>query len=262
MPVVRLVTPAKTADIHRGVDQFKDQLTDLGWPNNAYETYRTSNARDLAGTAHAAVTDGPAPNVIATDGSLATSLVLGEAGAANIAVVQGVGGVNFSPKPRNLTGYYINTEVTCVNQLQTILAIATATILWDGTNQALHDELDGVARTAGKNNNWVTLAQLTADPTVVVANSIFMLIPNATFYINRRAIARAVDSQNVYAVYPEREYRWEHPHHPDKVKVLGHHVPFTFRRAALLTDQIFRNVVSVAAGNLPAMQEAEKDEDA
>jgi hypothetical protein len=65
---------------------------------------------------------------------------------------------------------------------------------------------------------------------------------------------------NVHAVYPEREYKHGHPPARwGRIRVHGHHVQFTYRQAAHLADKILRGKVSVAAGTLPAMQEAEKD---
>jgi hypothetical protein len=272
MPVVRLVSPAAQVDSHAGTDAFDHELqTVLGWlldPTFVYTQYwaRGGPYAGLRAAAHAAVTDPPAPDVIVTSGSMATDLVREEvaaagAVAANVAIVQGVGGSRFANP--NITGFFIDSLATCIEQLAAITD-PTACILYDNTNApsvAIRGYL--AANPAGKALIWITT--LPFDPALIVDNSTFMLIPNATFYNARATIVPLVHGRvqhgvNVHAVYPEREYK--HGHGPafwGRIRVHGHAVQFTYRQAAHLVDKILRGRVSVVAGTLPAMQEAEKD---
>jgi hypothetical protein len=278
MPVVRLVSPAASNDPHTGTDKFEDELQIvLGWnldPSFVYRQYWVGGPAPsygtLAAAALAAVTDAPVPNVIVTSGSMATNLVLGEvtaagAAAANVAIVQGVGGSRFGNP--NITGFYIDTLTTCIDQLAAITD-PDVCILYDNTplpsNPSIAIQAYLAANPAGKTLHWLTPPLNAA---LILDNSTFMLIPNATFY-NKRAtdIVPGVDGRintpgaHVHAVYPEREYKHAHPHGRwNRIRVHGHHVQFTYRQAAHLTDKILRGKYVVAAGTLPAMQEAEKD---
>jgi hypothetical protein len=281
MPIVRLVSPAARTDPHTGTDAFEDELQNvLGWRAALDPTFDytpcwvgggLNSYPTLTDAAQAAV--GAAPNVIVTSGSMATDLVRtavavvvaagGAAGAqaATIAIVQGVGGSRFTDP--NITGFFIDSLATCVEQLAAITD-PTACILYDATNAPsvpIHDYL--MANSAGKALVWLALP---LNPALIVDNSTFMLIPSAKFYHAHAAIATAVDGRintpgaNVHAVYPEREYKHGHQHARwGRIRVHGHHVQFTYRQAAHLVDKILRGKVSVAAGSLPAMQEAEKD---
>lgn len=261
--VVRLVTPAATGVTHKGVDAFENQLLrQLDWDGETgfdfAQIRATGGTAGLAAAANAAVI--AAPNLIITDGSMATDAVRTRLGAATTPIIQAVGGSRYTGIP-NVTGFYIDALGTCIDHLG-VITTPNVSILYDATNLPsvdVHNYL--VANTpAGKTLIFVTLAALIATPNVI-DNSTFMLVPNAEFYNRRADIANAVHSRpGVPAIYPEREYKKAHPNaSKGRVIVRGHHVPFAFRQAAHLADKILRGEVSVAAGTLPPMQEAEKD---
>jgi hypothetical protein len=259
--LVRLVTPAAPGDAHQGIDEFEDELmNELGLNMVAtYQPYRAGGAGGLADAANAAVNDAPVPTVIVTDGSMATDSV--QAAIAlllnPIPIVQAVGGADYSGI-NYITGFYINAQSTCVDQLNSTTT-QIVSILWDSSDTrslAIKNYLDA-HHPAGKILTWVSLAQLYRSPSII-DNSTFMLIPNANFYSKRQAIAKAVESRSVPAIYHEREYRNEHPQASRaRINVHGHHVPFTFRQAAQLTGKILQGMLAV--GTLPQMKEAQKD---
>jgi hypothetical protein len=257
--LVRLVTPAAPGDAHKGIDEFEDELmNELGLNMVAtYQPYRAGGAGGLVDAANAAVNDAPVPTVIVTDGSMATDAVHAAVALLlnPIPVVQAVGGADY-PGINYITGFYIDAQGTCVEQLNSTTT-QVVSILWDSSDtrsSAIKTYLD--AHPAGKILNWVSLAQLARSPSII-DNSTFMLIPNANFYNRRHAIAKAVESRGVPAIYHEREYRNEHPQASRAhINVHGHHVPFTFRQAAQLTGKILHGM---AVGALPAMNKAQKD---
>jgi hypothetical protein len=288
MPVVNLVTPAALRDSHTAIDAFVNELRILGWTCTVFYTVPGSGNTGLAGPTGAvylAVHDpamlNPAvtPKVIVTSGSMATELVRtevanvvaagGAAGtaAATIAIVQGVGGNDYGSMYDNVTGFQINVQQTSAQQLGTTPAGGTVSILYDATDDTsvpVYNYL--TTNPAGRHLNFYSLAQLTANP-AIIDNSTFMLIPNAGFYNARIAITRLVDSRlsvpanNVRAVYPEREYKNAHRRRNwGRIRVYGHLVAFTYRKAAHLTDKILRRKFSVTAGTLPPMEVAEKDQ--
>jgi hypothetical protein len=284
MPVVNLVTPAAAADSHTAIDAFINELHNiLGWAYTPF--WAVGGTAGVAAAAYNAVHDPTmldplvTPKVIVTSGSMATENVRTEVAAvvagggpaagaaANIAIVQGVGGTDYGSMYNNVTGYQINAQQTCAQQLGTTPAGSTVSILYDNTNDPsvpIHDYL--AANAAGRTLHFYSVAQLTANP-ALIDNSTFMLIPNAGFYNARTIIAPLVDGRlsvlahNVRAVYPEREYKNAHPNTSwGRIKVYGHLVAFTYRKAAHLTDKILRGKYSVSAGTLPAMEEADKDQ--
>jgi hypothetical protein len=263
--IVRLITPAGGA-AHKGVDAFEDELLkQLEWQKeNAngfnYKAYRANGPGGLAGAAASAV--GDAPNVIVTDGSMATDAVLAVPGAAGIPIVQGVGGSTYTGI-NNVTGFSVKAKDTCINQFP-LAPTQNVTVLWDDTNDpsiALKDYL--VANPQGKTVTPYKLSEITPPPQTnpsKIDGSTLILTPSATFYIKRQSIAKVVEGRpTAYAIYPEREYKKEHSMASrDRVQVYGHLVPFTFRKAALLVDKILRGVITLGGG-LPAMEEAEPD---
>jgi hypothetical protein len=283
MPIVTLATPADAAASHTVIDAFADEFKKvLGLPYTPY--FAAGGNAGLPAAARAAVHDvtmlNPAvtPKVIVTDGSMATDHVRGEvaavvaaggpvgAAAANIAIVQAMGAIDYGVT-NNVTGFHNNTLQTCIEQLAEIATGATVSILYDDTNaSSVSIQAYLAAHPAGKNLRFYTVAQLTANPTLI-DNSTVMLIPAPTLYNARAAIKTlvhgrlSVPGRNVYAVYPEREYKNAHPMRSrHRIKVHGHLAAFTFRKAAHLAERILRGRYSVAARNLPAMQEAEQDE--
>jgi hypothetical protein len=240
MPTVRLVSPAASTDAHAGTDAFEHELqTVLRWPLDPTFSYTpywvgvgANSYATLGAAANAAVTDLPA-----------------------------LGGSRFDQP--NITGFFIDSLATCIEQLAAITD-PTACILYDNTNTPsvpIYNYL--VANPAGKALVWLAWPFA---PAAIVDNSTFMMIPNARFYNARAAIVPVVHGRitgglNVHAVYPEREYKHGHAYAVwGRVRVHGHHVQLTYRQAAHLADKILRGRASVAAGTLPAMQEAEKDQ--
>jgi hypothetical protein len=246
-----------------GIDAFEKHLrTDLGWDKEAgftYHAYRAGGPGGLDHSADKAVHDLPKPDIIVTAGSMATDLVRGYAGVGStIAIIQSVGGTRYTGIT-NVTGFYIDAQKTCIDQLAAI-ATPNVSILWDNSNDpSVPIQAYLSTHPAGKALTFLTLAQLTGTPSLI-DGSTFMLIPNENFYSSRHAIANAVESRGVHAVYPEREYRLEYSvANRGLVTVHGHQVPFTYIQTAQLADKILRGVFSVGAGTLPPMKEAEKD---
>jgi hypothetical protein len=283
MPIVRFLTPAKATDSHTGLDAFADEIQNgagLGYP---YQPYYANSNTNLGPTATAAVTDQPmldptvTPKVIVTGGSMATEAVRtavktvvdagGPAGdiAKTIAIVQGVGGTYYDNTTyNNITGFHISVRQTCIDQLHAIAAGAKVSVLYDSsddTSRPVHDYLQ--THPDGKHLTFYSKGDLVANPARIDQGT-FMLIPNADFYNDRTTIVSLVEGRfntpgtNVYAVYPEHEYKDLHvAGNKDRVTVRGHHVPHTYRKAARLTGRIWRREVSV--GTLPQMVEAEKE---
>ena len=270
MPIVRLVTAAPAAaGHHKVITAFENFLLDeLEWRGeigSGFEWtpyFAAGGVPGLPAAAQQAVTDAPrggatpAPTVIVTDGSRATDLVRNQPGADAIAIVQAVGGASLDGP--NTTGFYIDTVQTCLDQLAAIAG--NVSILYDPlSNPPESDAHDALAAAGGARVQFWTWAQLTANPRCI-DNTTFMLIPNGGFYNNRRDIAHLVEGRGVPAVYPEREYKKEHPTASrGRITVHGHHVPFTFIQAAQLTDKILRGEISVTARTLPQMQLADQD---
>jgi hypothetical protein len=220
------------------------------------------------------------PKVIVTGGSMATEAVQtavanavaagGAAGAAaaTIAIVQGVGGTyydNSTSTYNNTTGFHISVLQTCIDHLHLIAAGEEVSILYDSTDATSVP----VYIYLGHNMDRKTLifyskTDLAGDPTII-DNSTFMLIPNADFYNDRVAIVGFVQgrlgtaSNNVYAIYPEREYKVQHGlgSHQKRITVHGHDVTQIYKDAARLTGRILRNEVRV--GTLPQMVEGKTD---
>lgn len=283
MPIVRFVTPAKATDSHTGLDAFANELQTLGY---AYQPRYANGNPNLATTAAAAVTDLPmldpkvTPKVIVTGGSMATAAVQtavanaiaagGAAGAAaaTIAIVQGVGGTyydNSTSTYNNTTGFHISVKQTCIEQLHLIPAGETVNILYDSsdtTSVPVHDYL--IRNMDRKTLKFLSKTDLSGDPTII-DDSTFMLIPNADFYNDRVAIVGYVQGRlgtagnNVYAIYPEREYKDQHGpgSHQARITVHGHDVTQIYKDAADLTGRILGKEVSV--GTLPQMVEGKKD---
>jgi hypothetical protein len=247
----------------------------------------------LAIQAQSAVTDvqnalQQTPNlkvVIVTAGIDATSAVLQILPAnSTIPVVQAAGGWLPSPLPGNVTGFVLNPLDpfrpfgTSAKQLKKLVEKGgnnplNIGVLYDANNglstlalnalQALAPKLSpapGIVpiNTNGDVHNF-TVASL-QNPAGQPCTG-FMLLPNAQFYEARRYIAHTVvegaGSPVQFSIYPEREYKKEHNNKHNKF-VHGHHIPLTFRRAALYVDSLLDGTVTIA--NL-APQEATSDED-
>lgn len=289
MPIVRFLTPAATpgtappASGYAGLDAFDDEFkTKLPNPGGAgayaYTPYYAGGNRYLDTKAVDAVNDAPmladptVPRAIVTGGSMATEAVrkavaAAGAAAANIAIVQGVGGIDYDNTTaayRNITGFQIDVQKTCVDQLSAIAAGTTVSILCDTSDATSRPvKLHLERNTPGKTLRFYSMDELQANA-ACIDQSTFMLIPNADFYNHRATIVGYVEGRfntpgtNVYAVYPEHEYKDLHgPGNKARVTLHGHHVPNTYRKAARLTGRIWRGEVSV--GTLPRMVEADKE---
>ena len=274
MPKVRVVTPAAQSDKHKSLDAFEDELfNQLEWQGKLdYMVYWANNDNTLlANNAHAAAHEVPAPDVIVAAGSMAAELLQVE--TTTIPVIQAiggripanlVGGVN-----RNLTGFHIDAQQTCVDQLNQLLGLVppqVVTILWDPSNTPISTDIHTYIT-----NNFA--AQITAgrikffpvnDPLDLPKpgdlKDRFMLIPSAMFFNNCQLIARAVEQKGIPARYPEREYKKAHTNKTGR-KIYGHSVPMTYRRAARYVDRILDGEIAIGNGTLPAFDEAAKDRD-
>jgi hypothetical protein len=89
-----------------------------------------------------------------------------------------------------------------------------------------------------------------------------MLIPNADFYNHRATIVDLVEGRlsnpdnNVYAIYPEREYKEQHAaKSQNRITVHGHDVQQAYRDAAHLTNKI----LAAPHAALDSMKEAKTD---
>jgi hypothetical protein len=299
VPIVRFLTPAAPpnagppASGYAGLDAFDDEFrTKLPPPPPppgggaaspyAYTPRYASGNGNLETTARAAVNDpqmlNPAmtPKVIVTGGSMATEAVrkaVAAAGtqAATIAIVQGVGGDFYDHDTYpNITGFHISVQKTCVDQLHLIPAGETVSILYDGTDNTSVPVYKYLrANTDRKTLRLWSLDQLQDDPTRIDGTT-FMLIPNADFYNNRATIVGLVEGRfntagtNVYAIYPEREYKDLHGKGSQvRITVHGHDVTQTYRAAARLTGAIWRGEVGIGlplpAKPLPQMVEGKTD---
>jgi hypothetical protein len=97
---------------------------------------------------------------------MATDLVRGNAAATNIAIIQAVGGTQHMGI-RNVTGFYIDTLQTCIDQLGAI-PTNNVSIMWDSSNDPsgpiqtyLHDNPAGHAIT------FLTLHDLITTPGMI-----------------------------------------------------------------------------------------------
>jgi hypothetical protein len=220
--------------------------------------------------------------VIVTAGLAATSAVLQIAGANAIPIVQAAGGALPNPTPSNVTGFVLNPIDplhrfrTSEEQLQKLVGKSPNSmrigVLYDSTNgvstmgalaavEALAPALNpppSIVRidTAGNLASF-TVARLLNNGQPCVG---FMLLPNAVFYEARRTIAQTVEGHNSpvqFSIYPEREYKKAHNDTTNKF-VHGHHIPITFRRAALFVDSLLDGTAAIAD---LAPQEGITDED-
>jgi ABC transporter substrate binding protein len=270
MPKVRVVTPAAESDKHKSLDAFENELfNQLDWQGKLdYKVYWSNNDNtQLDGNALNAKND--APDVIVASGSMAAELLQGR--TTTIPVIQAIGGripTNLvDTANRNLTGFHIDAQTTCRDQLDQLLALMPAgvvTILWDPTNQPVSTDIKNyittnyAAQIAAGRINFFAAADPSVLPKYTDLSDRFMLIPSAMFYNNCQLIARAVERKAIPARYPEREYKKAHINKAGR-KVYGHSVPMTYRRVARYVDRILDG--EIAIGSLPVFDEAARDRD-
>jgi hypothetical protein len=214
--------------------------------------------------------------------------------ASTIPIVQAAGGWLPSPLPGNVTGFVLNPLEpfhafgTSEKQLKKLVSKSSTALvvglLYDSTNgpstTGARDAVEALAPTLNpqpqivridtpgdlqtlKQNFTVTSLQANTGPANPHPDcNGFMLLPNAQFYEvkARQYIAQTVEANNSpvkYAIYPEREYKKAHTKRNNKF-VHGHHIPITFRLAALYVDSLLDGTVAIAD---LAPQEALADED-
>jgi hypothetical protein len=264
--IVRLITPAAKGGKHPGLDAFTDELFDeLAWEGDPDLDFAIcwgdNNNKNIDGIAQEVVQKENA-NLIVTDGSMATQSAYKYA-PSTIGIIQAVGGiqVNDSKNQKNLTGFYIDTLRTCKEQLIKF-GPKKVSVLFDHTNDAAQDTYDKLVAFAKmllfeKNLDPIDIQDVKNFDDSKIKGDAFMLIPNAIYYNAAIDIGKAVKKKDVPAIYPEREYRKGH-NDKRKAKIHGHHVPFTFRLAARLVDQILSGQQMV--GHLNPITEADRDQ--
>jgi hypothetical protein len=264
MPIVSIVTPAdqKTPSVEVFIDELDNYLGRKGTLNYQYFEAKGDNSK-LDQLASNAATSTPAPAVIVAAGSLAASLV--QKYTTTIPIVQAAGGSNIASG--NLTGFSIDAQHISQDQLATLVntfKATTITVLYDHTNYPTNPPpiLTALLAFATTLNPPPTIIQLdmqdvtSIKPTNIQGNG-FMLLPNADFYENCKVIAKAVEKAGVPAVYPEREYKKAHQNKTN-IKVRGHSIQLTFRRAAYFVDSLLDDPSFI---NSLKFQEAIPDED-
>jgi hypothetical protein len=231
----------------------------------------------------------PTVAVIVTAGLAATSAVVASLvqtfgpSPPSIPIIQAAGGALPPPVPNiNVTGFVLNPLDslhpfrTCEEQLQRLVSMSPnamyIAVLYDSTNgysttgalaalQALAPTLNPPPNivpidTSGNLGNF-TVTSLQNNPHPCTG---FMLLPNAQFYENRQSIADVVEDNHspvTFSIYPEREYKKAHSNRTNKY-VHGHHIPMTFRRAALYVDSLLDGTIAIPT---LAPQEGIIDED-
>jgi hypothetical protein len=170
-----------------------------------------------------------------------------------------VGGSVPANRQPNLTGFIIDAAAIAQAQLAA-LPNAPVAVLYDDTpgNPAnniygLLDQLKVTPLTAR------TPGDLAKVSLPAGANG-FMLLPNAMFYNHCDDVVKIVDGKTATVggplpiYYPEREYKQAHKI-KSGVKVLGHHVAFTYRLAATYVDSILNGDLQIPlpelAGAIP-----------
>lgn len=259
MPMVRVVTPS-TAN-STGINAVHDELVNgFNWINLDWYVWSAVDLGiPLSTCAQNAV--GQNPDVIVTAGTMATNAVAPLTDA--IPIIQAIGGTLPTNPKTNVTGFIIDAkQISQMHFAKLAANHTTVTVLYDPNNAPSQDAF--LALTAYKTTyfpgvqiNPININQLN---NIQVS---FMLIPNATYHLraNRHAIAHAVAQAAVPAIYPEREFKKEHPNNRTGIMVYGHNVPATYRVAASYVDSILDGTVNVS--NLPALKEAviDKHED-
>jgi hypothetical protein len=180
----------------------------------------------------------PNIKVIVTGGNKALAEVKSRCVGAlkTVNIVQAVGG-NPVPDDPYMTGFNINCEQTCYDQVDHLInrfGVKGVSILVDDhTTNPVYDKLNAYAShriTVHPPIDAPTPAALTSKKFDSVADS-FMLIPNGMFFDNCKTITGFVDGKQIPKIYPEREY-FNTSTNQTNVLVHGHKIPQTYNRAA------------------------------
>lgn len=192
--------------------------------------------------------------VIVTAGTRALNAVL--ALNPNIRIIQAVGGED--PGGPNSTGFHLNVLQMCKKQFNDLKAknITELTILHDSTSQSTNANKPFPAVKADATAAGITVheidaknpTELTTKLTPPAVKGGFMLIPNGWFfnpphckYIADIVDAAMLNDQNIWAIYPEREYLDAHPNPPPQVLIRGHKIKKAYKDAADHVDDFLNN---------------------
>jgi hypothetical protein len=271
LPVVRLVTPADSTDKNPSQKSFEKLLKKLLGSTIDYKPcygkYDTATlmqvANNAVAAANAAVEAGQ-PAVIVAAGTLAATIVqditINQGLTATIPIIQAVGGSVPANRQPNLTGFIIDAARIAQDQLAA-LPNAPVAVLYDDTpgnpSNAIYGLLDPLKVTPLPARTPGDLAKVT----LPAGTNGFMLLPNAMFYNHCDDVVKIVDGKTAAVggplpiYYPEREYKQAHKISKSGVKVLGHHVAFTYRLAATYVDSILNGDLQIPlpelAGAIP-----------
>jgi len=257
MPKVRVVTPTdpKTDSIkafhHRLTHGPCSQVT---FDYRVYSAADNSdNLDDMAGYAV-----GDAPNVLVACGWMAAQALLNT--GTSLPVVMAAGGYIPNSPPANLTGFKLNGTDVANHQLAHIQA-SDVTVLYDDTNDASIEIVNNLTAVSGKTVHLLPIHDRSKFAQQNVTTDGFLVIPNAMYYDHCAEIVAMVDNNaSVRAIYyPEREYK-AISGNQGKVKVYGHHIQNTFRKAADLVCTIVSPGFKISA--LPPVADADVDNDA
>ena len=203
---------------------------------------------------------------IVADGTNALKEAQAEADfrTVNIPIVQAVGGEK--PTAVNHAGFYFDVVEMSKKQINKLhdKRMTDVTILHDTSAKVSPDPYALVKAYAEGKGMKVheVLADTPADLQQNLQNKVvgsFMLIPNGMYFNNCEIITKIVDDAltndvNLWAVYPEQEYKKAHAN-KSRVRYIGHHIPNTFKKAAHHLDDILRQ------RTFPTVSPAEDDVD-
>jgi hypothetical protein len=234
-------TPAFTAFRNgmRGNGYIEGKDISLHFRFAADETELTSLAAQLLRI--------PNMNVIVTGGTKAFDAVNSQrVPYPNVKIVQAVGGDPVPTDPK-IRGFHIDALQVCKKQVDKLInhGATTITVLVDSAQNPKLAPLTAYAATKGATINPLVAAtslDLNVNKFNAVAGS-FMIIPNGMFFDNAETIARLVDAKDIWKIYPEREYKaWHEAHgNPAKVRVFGHKIRETYKKAAQYVSQFLEN---------------------
>jgi hypothetical protein len=276
LPTVRVVTP--TDQSTPSIQAFEAELASKGWKttgpgqNIDYKVYSASDTNsNLQGWAQQAFQDAQAAinnnlrAVLVACGSMAAALLQDK--TTTIPIIQTLGGEVPHNRQSNMTGFTKDAEQVARHHLDKLLkAGKTVTVLFDDTNDPsryIYNNLSAVYPNPPNNVTWLAISDPSKFSPPPALTDGFMVISNATYYNNIRAIVRMVDGKQVGGkpieiYYPEQEFKDAH-NVPTGVHVHGHKVKRAFMNAADLVNKILTSVTPIS--NLPDFEEAEKETD-
>jgi hypothetical protein len=270
LPVVRLVTPADSTDKNPSQKSFEKLLKKLLGSSIDYAVcygkYNTDTltqaANDAVTAANTAVGAGQ-PAVIVAAGTMAAGIVqeitINQGLTTTVPIIQAVGGSVPTNRQPNLTGFIIDAARIAQAQLAA-LPNAPVAVLYDDTpgnpSNNIYGLLDPLKVTPLTARTPGDLAKVS----LPAGTNGFLLLPNAMFYNHCDDVVEIVDGKTAAGggplpiYYPEREYKQAHKI-KSGVKVLGHHVAFTYRLAATYVDSILSGDLQIPlpelAGAIP-----------